>query len=205
MERSNPIDKLLGISSDPTGVHGQSSIELPEEMRPLYKKDGFFAFESALEVFPLSRSHKSYSLGEWNDENGWISFYQELRPAGIFFAHNVFGDQFLFNEGVHIFDSETAEVSYLAESIESWAERLLGDYQLLTGQPLAHEWQVGNGPIPPPKPARADNAFRSRRSLRTQQSGRNGCDGRHEVTGKSRAPDQESARWSKRYLRGRLK
>jgi len=148
MKRPNPLSVLLRISSDPTGVDSRSDFELPDELKPLYERNGFFAFESALEVFPIGRSEKSYPLGAWNDENTWLSYYQDLRPSGVCFAQSAFGDQFLFNDGFHLFDPETGEVSHLAGSIELWAERMLDDYEALTGQPLGHEWQARKGRIP---------------------------------------------------------
>lgn len=148
MKSPNPLNELLRISSEATGLDGGTDYRIPDELQPLYERNGFFAFESALEVFPIGRSERSYSLAEWNDEGTWTSFYQELRPPGLFFAQSAFGDQFLFNDGFHLFDPETGEVAHLAESIEAWAERILDDYQVLTGQPLAHEWQAKAGPIP---------------------------------------------------------
>jgi len=35
----------------------------------------------------------------------------------------------------------------LAADIESWAQMVLNDYEVLTGYPLAHQWQKRNGPI----------------------------------------------------------
>src|ERR1044072_997862 len=147
MKTSNPLSELLRISSAPTGL-ACSDYELPTGLQPLYKRNGFFAFESALEVFPIGQSKQSYSLAEWNDERRWVSLYDELRPTGIFFAQSAFGDQFLFNDGIHLFDPETGEVSHLADSIESWAERILDDFEMLTGQPVAHAWQSKAGRIP---------------------------------------------------------
>jgi len=35
----------------------------------------------------------------------------------------------------------------MAESLESWAAEILGDYKFRTGYPLAHDWQLRNGVI----------------------------------------------------------
>lgn len=35
----------------------------------------------------------------------------------------------------------------MADNVESWAEKILADYEFLTGHPLASEWQIQNGPI----------------------------------------------------------
>ena len=37
----------------------------------------------------------------------------------------------------------------MAGTLDEWAGAILDDYEVLKGYPLAHEWQVANGPIPP--------------------------------------------------------
>ena len=68
----------------------------------------------------------------------------------LFFAEDAFGGQFaLRDEHVVTFDPETGEAQALASSIEDWADQLLADFEFLTGQPLAHDWQARNGALPP--------------------------------------------------------
>ncbi len=79
----------------------------------------------------------------------WRADYQELANDGVFFAEDVFGVQFcLVNGAVATFDPETAEKMTIATNLEEWAQRILEDYEELTGHPLAHEWQIRNGPLP---------------------------------------------------------
>src|SRR5207245_6232815 len=67
----------------------------------------------------------------------------------LFFAEDVFGDQFCLHEGrVCSFDAETGELKVLGHSLEDWAKRILDDYELLTGYPLIHKWQELHGPVP---------------------------------------------------------
>jgi hypothetical protein len=50
-------------------------------------------------------------------------------------------------DGVYQFDPETGHVDKLAHNFEGWADAILRNYRLLTGHPLAHEWQQLNGKI----------------------------------------------------------
>jgi hypothetical protein len=47
-----------------------------------------------------------------------------------------------------LFAPETGSLEYLADDIESCAQMLLSDYEVLTGYPLAHQWQKQNGQLP---------------------------------------------------------
>jgi hypothetical protein len=46
------------------------------------------------------------------------------------------------------FNPETGNIEVVATSLEGWAERILADYTVETGWPLAHEWQRRYGPLP---------------------------------------------------------
>jgi hypothetical protein len=48
-----------------------------------------------------------------------------------------------------LFDPETGEFEQVADDIEGWAGAILDDYRVLTGFPLAHDWQVANGTLRP--------------------------------------------------------
>lgn len=76
---------------------------------------------------------------QWLQRPGrWLSF----------FAEDVFGGRFCIkNSKVYTFDPETGSLEYLADDIESWAQILLSDYEVLTGYPLAHQWQKQNGQL----------------------------------------------------------
>ena len=149
MKTNSAIDKLLEISSEPTSVRSLRDCIVPEGLTALYRKNGFFAFEASLEVFPFGESCRSYSFSEWNNKETWKGYYEDISPNGLCFGQDLFGTQFLVaNNDVYSFDPETGEVTLTAGSIEAWAEQLLSDYQVMTGQPLAHEWQSENGTLP---------------------------------------------------------
>jgi hypothetical protein len=108
-------------------------------------KNGFYAFESALHVRPIGGPG---GILQWNME-AWRENYGNEVTGLVFFAEDIFGMQFaLDREHVTSFDPETGDLIYFAGSLEEWARRLLQDPDLHTAYPLAHEWQLRNGPLP---------------------------------------------------------
>jgi len=142
------IEKLLSISSSSINHDcGNEVDDIPREIALLLRRrNGFFAFEGALEVFS-SLPNQSYSITEWNDERLWIAAYGDSRPQGLCFAQDIFGGQFIIEDGIKFFDPETGEHSLFGETLEDWARVILDDYRVLTGHPLAHDWQKINGPL----------------------------------------------------------
>lgn len=115
----------------------------------LYQKNGFYAFESALHVFPAKSTPTEMGLDDWNAPGCWRSAFDGMADGCLFFAEDAFGGQFAMKPGgIYQFDPETAAQELLASDLETWAEALLSGYEMLTGFPLAHEWQARHGPIP---------------------------------------------------------
>jgi hypothetical protein len=151
------LSKLIEIASPALSA---ARVAVPERVRTeagtlanelehlLTKKNGFFAFESALHVLPLGTPTKAPTLLQWNAIDMWRDAYGELARDGLFFAEDVFGNQFLVrDQQILSFDAETGETRPVAKSLDGWAEAVLDDYEHLTGYPLAHEWQVKNTPL----------------------------------------------------------
>lgn len=114
----------------------------------LNHKNGFYAFESALHVFPAGCKDSYIDLESWNRPDSWRERYGSVTAPYLFFAEDIFGVQFGLNEnGIYKFDPETAEVEDLAADLDEWARRILADYEYETGHPLAHEWQAQHGPL----------------------------------------------------------
>lgn len=116
----------------------------------LQEKNGFYAFESALHVFPLMPDANS-GLEAWNSASLWRNAYEDLSEGLLFFAEDILQDQFCLSrkqDGVYRFHAETGLSVLTAESIEEWARRVLDNYSTETGWPLLHEWQNKNGPLP---------------------------------------------------------
>lgn len=149
------IDKLLSISSAPlAGPPG----EFPKVLEPyvlgrevytlLEQKNGFYAFESALHVFPLS--NKGEGLERWNAEDLWRYEYKDLVNGLLFFAEDVLQDQFCLStkeQGIYRFLAETGQTEFMAESFEQWADILLADFRGQTGWPLLEAWQTQHGKL----------------------------------------------------------
>lgn len=141
--------KLLDIAGERTGGRNIATGALPADLAALLAvRNGFFAFESALEVFPGVRGDAGYSISEWNEQHLWKNSYGLLQPIGLCFAQDLFGVQFVLSDCVYTFEPETAALTPLADSVELWAERLLADYDVLTGYTLAHKWQLKHGRLP---------------------------------------------------------
>jgi hypothetical protein len=154
------VEELLSISSGPLAQAPPDSPDLltnyplgPELMSILQRKNGFYAFESALHVFPLTSSVvPGATLAEWNSDLLWRSEYGDLTTGMLFFAENILQDQFCISaSGVLRFDAETGGTKPMADSVESWAEIILRDYDREVGWTFANKWQAENGPIPPGK------------------------------------------------------
>jgi hypothetical protein len=154
------LARLLSVGSDPLGpvewgsddehlvtAFGAIGLELLHVLRC---KNGFYAFEAALHVFPLAAGRTALNIASWNAPHTWREDYGELVPGKVlFFAQDVFGDsQFgIQNDRVVRFNSECATIDPVAESLGAWAEILIADWPVITGYPLAHEWQVRNRPL----------------------------------------------------------
>lgn len=145
-------NKLLEIASDALGgaccpsLSGSIGADIAEM---LIARNGYYAFESALHVFPFESNTGHLSLSDWNSADGWRKYYGRLTEGWVFFAENILGDQFAINdEQIAYFDPETGSFEPIASSLDEWAKRIIEDCDVLLAHPLAHEWQLNNGRIP---------------------------------------------------------
>lgn len=152
------IQKLLSISGN-----SLASLEFPRLERfdsvadarfrtdlsvLLSQKNGFYAFESALHVFPSTAAAGELGLFDWNTPARWIDAYEGLADACVFFAEDVFGGQFCARaNGIHSFEPETGALALIANDLDGWACQILDDYDALTGYSVAHSWQKRCGAI----------------------------------------------------------
>ncbi|MGO1079725.1 hypothetical protein [Inquilinus sp. CA228] len=150
------LRKLLSISGESlaeTIGSAEARLHLPEAGSDLAfalaSKNGFFAFESALCVFPATASELAYDLSAWNDPGLWKKDYGLFPQNCLCFAEDIFGEQFCFMDGIiTIFDPETEEFERICTTIEEWAGLILEKFNFMTGYPLAHDWQKKHGPLP---------------------------------------------------------
>jgi hypothetical protein len=118
----------------------------------LARRNGFYAFESALHVFPSGQPlvADEPSSESWNSLDLWRIGYDEMALGLHFFAEDIFGEQFAIRgDEIVRFNPETGECHYHAGTIEKWAERILAHYEYETGIHLARAWQRANGPMRP--------------------------------------------------------
>jgi len=115
----------------------------------LTRKNGFYAFRSALHVFPACQKEGVMDLEKWNDPGLWIDYYDNMALGTVFFAEGIYGDQFgIRGQEVVRFEAETGVAESMASSLEEWASLVLKDSNYQTGYPLAHKWQQIHGPLP---------------------------------------------------------
>jgi len=154
------LETLLSIASEPIAP---LPVAMPEFLRSyslggelfrlLQAKNGFYAFESALHVFPLADDSET-GLEAWNALSSWRCGYEDLADGLLFFAEDILQDQFCLStkeSGILRFYAETGQTVSVANSVEEWASMILSDYRQETGWPFAHDWQTKHGPLPPGK------------------------------------------------------
>jgi len=98
----------------------------------LQLKNGFYAFESALHVFPVT-SDPETGLQAWNDGSLWRGEYRDLAEGLLFFAEDIFQDQFcLSRKQNHLlrFHAETGGTTFVADSLEAWARVILSNHKV---------------------------------------------------------------------------
>lgn len=154
------ISRLLSISSEAVGDSLGDGKEcraylnrwgrLGRELADLlHRRNGFYAYESSLLVRPFRRATAPLGIVEWNAPDLWKGTYRENLEAVLCFAEDIFGCQFcICGETVCAFDPETGEIDKLGESLTCWARTIVDDFEYRTGFPLAHSWQMQNGPVP---------------------------------------------------------
>jgi hypothetical protein len=149
------FDKLISIASEPIGSRlepghmldswGSQGNELAELLR---SKNGFYAYESALLVRAMDSDSAPVGLLEWNAPTLWKSAYEENLSDTLFFAEDAFGGQYCIRaQAIYSFDPETGLFEAVSDSLRGWVEEVLRDYPFRTGYPLAHAWQMTNGPL----------------------------------------------------------
>lgn len=152
------LAKLIEISSkpfasaaEPPGDSANRSDDIEASIQEvLTLKNGFFCFESALRFLPSTTVESSWGVSDWNSPELWKACYRGLADNVLCFAEEIFGRQFVIHDGkISVFEPETGELEFLANSLEEWAAKILLDYRQLTGHAFAREWQSAHGPLRP--------------------------------------------------------
>ena len=153
------LDKLLKIGSAPTASGSPSVLienqrlasALASDLSALLSaRNGFHAFEAALQVYPVQSEGEVLGILDWNRRETWKHEYQGLADDFLCFAQDVFGNQFALREDkVILFECETGRQSAFATSMEDWSEKVLASYDVATGYSFARSWQLANRPLAP--------------------------------------------------------
>lgn len=153
----NALERLVSVAGSPLGTAIAGALPdlrafgLARDLglgELLARRNGFFAFEAALRVFPTAPAETSRDLVNWNSDDLWRGNFGVLASGCLFFAEDVFGNQFaLTTAGICSFDAETGERAVLGDTIHAWAEAVLADFEFLTGHPIAREWQATHGAL----------------------------------------------------------
>jgi hypothetical protein len=150
--------KLIQIAGDPflpkgasvelenLDGFGRNGLALKEILR---EKSGFFCFEQALRFFSSATSEASWGIHEWNAQDLWKCEYFGLAESVFCFAEDIFGNQFCLNgNNIGMFNAETGDIEEISGTVEEFCERILEDYNSMTGYRFAHEWQELHGRLP---------------------------------------------------------
>lgn len=144
------IGQLVAIANGPIGSGWTGSSDASGLELLLGRLDGFYAFEGALHVRSwMSVGASIIGVADWNAVDLWRGQFKDLDSGTVFFAEDIFGCQFGLDSGMRVvsFDPEIGEIDQVAESLEEWARAMLDSFEVLSGHPLAHAWQMVNGPI----------------------------------------------------------
>jgi len=113
------------------------------------QRNGFTAYNGALLVRPYGFGRQVVGIEDWNDSATWLSYYPPVGNAR-WFATDLFGNQFGTSGGAFVrMDVETGEVVRYAETLESWASRIVENAAVETAYPLAQEWARRCTPLLP--------------------------------------------------------
>lgn len=149
-------EKLLSISSEALGETPSACPEIfrgyelgPELLGMLEQKNGFYAFEYALHVFPLTSDPESGLEGR-NADSLWRKGYEDFAEGLLFFAEDILQDQFCLSRkqgGVYRFHAETAQTTFMAASVEEFPTMAIchfaGQVIRRLTQAMWSSWQKG--------------------------------------------------------------
>lgn len=154
---TTPVTRLLALAASPLGATGP---RLPADLAEragrhaadwsdlLSARNGWLAFDGALHLLPVGVPASGHSVEAWNAPALWREAYGDLITDHVFFAEDLFGEQFCFHDNqICQFNPETADTEPIADTLSDWAAIILSDPEVLTGLPLAREWAKQHVPV----------------------------------------------------------
>jgi len=112
--------------------------------------NGLYAFDRALHIFGFSEMLGFHDIKTRNLPMEWRLLYGNAVDGLIFFAEEVFGNLFAYDNSGNIvlLNVESAEIELVLEDFDEWMEYITEDIDYTTGKVLAQEWAASNGQIP---------------------------------------------------------
>jgi hypothetical protein len=154
-----PFDQLLRQAGPPlrgTPPASPSAWDAPPRLaaelaRLLGARNGFYALDDALHVFPSGTAAPHIDVEAWNAPTLWRNEYDPDMVEGLFFfAEDVFGHQFtLSSDGIQLFDPETGDLEPFAASVEEWCAALVDDPDASVVAHVARAWREARGALRP--------------------------------------------------------
>lgn len=153
---NSALAQLLGRARGPLGPSidldfGLETGPLAELGRVISRINGFFLFNAGVHVLRVGEEGLGHDMLHWNTDSAWKDTYNGLADDLFCFGQDVFGTQFAVVGGGQVvrFAPETAEVTELGESLESWAQWLLADPDVHGAASFAYAFQQENGALEP--------------------------------------------------------
>jgi hypothetical protein len=108
--------------------------------------NGGYYFSRALHIYGLCAEPASHSISYINEL--FNKEYESIIGPHLFFACDLFGNQFSFSDkGISFWNIETAESEIVAADFKEWIQVLEFELDYFTAEPLALEWQDGDTPL----------------------------------------------------------
>ena len=156
--QSGQVHELVRLSSRPIssappalipGVRRLAGPLADELEAMLTVKNGFFAYATALHVFPACATADAFSLYEWNEPSLWKGRYGDLLADALCFAEDIFAEPFVIKDGVvWRFSPETEDMTPMGASLETWAQLIHEDDAAEAGYGFAVNWKAEHGTVP---------------------------------------------------------
>ncbi len=141
---------LLSVASPALGPAAPSlQAALPAPLGPLWaQRNGWFAFWSALHVFPVGAVAGGLDVTAVNA--ALREAFGKLAVGHVAFGQDLFGVLMTWHED-HVcgFDPETAEHEPIAGDLDGWATAVLAGPEELVGSAFAFDWQERHGRLEP--------------------------------------------------------
>lgn len=144
------LTRLLSAAGPGAGPPGTPlPPALPAPLAPLWSdRNGWVAFWSALQVFPLGSTTTLPGVAAVNAVLD--DAFGQLAAGHVAFGQDLFGVLMTWHED-HVcgFDPETAEHEPIAADPDGWADAVIAGPEELVGSAFAFDWQERHGPLEP--------------------------------------------------------